>query len=100
MSMDMLASRLGMATASDSALRTELNRYSLKTQGLLGRRTPTPMLSGYWQNNLFSPEEESKLIANSSSDGKALLIPVKPMMASFDKALNEICDWLEKRLKR
>lgn len=100
MYMDMLASRLGMATASDSALRTELNRYSLKTQGLLGRRTPTPMLSGYWQNDLFSPEEESKLIANSSSDGKALLIPVKPMMASFDKALNEICDWLEKRLKR
>lgn len=100
MYMDMLASRLGMSSTSDSALRTELNRYSLKTQGLLGRRTSTPMLAGYWSKDLFSPEEEAKLIANSSSDGKAMLIPVTPMMASFDRALNEICDWLEKRLKR
>ena len=100
MYMDMFASRLGMASTSDSALRTELNRYSLKTQGLLGRRTPTPMLAGYWQKDLFSPEEEAKLIVNSSSEGKALLIPVTPMMSSFDRALNEMCDWLEKRLKR
>ena len=100
MYMDVLASRLGMATASDSALRTELNRYSLKVQGLLGRRTPTPMLSGYWPNDLFSPEEESRLIASSSSDGKALAIPASPVMKSLDNALNEICDWLLKRLKR
>lgn len=100
MYMDVLASRFGMATASDSALRTEMNRYSLKVQGLLGRRTPMPMLSGYWQNDLFSPEEDSRLIVSSSSDGKALAIPASPVMQSLDKALNEICDWLLKRLKR
>ncbi|HHJ4624793.1 TPA: esterase FrsA, partial [Raoultella ornithinolytica] len=44
MYLDVLASRLGMHDASDEALRIELNRYSLKTQGLLGRRCPTPML--------------------------------------------------------
>jgi fermentation-respiration switch protein FrsA (DUF1100 family) len=38
MYLDVLASRLGMHDASDEALRVELNRYSLKTQGLLGRR--------------------------------------------------------------
>ncbi|WP_312240854.1 esterase FrsA [Pantoea sp.] len=100
MYMDVLASRLGMASASDSALRTELNRYSLKVQGLLGRRTPTPMLSAWWPNDIFSPEEESRLIASSSSDGKALAIPASPVMQSLNNALNEICDWLLKRLKR
>ncbi|EPU4968953.1 esterase FrsA, partial [Citrobacter freundii] len=48
MYLDVLASRLGMHDASDEALRVELNRYSLKVQGLLGRRCPTPMLSGFW----------------------------------------------------
>ena len=81
-------------------VRAELLSYSLKNQGLLGRRTSTPMLSAYWTNDLFSPEEESKLIASSSSQGKALLIPVKPVIASFDKALNEISDWLAQRLQR
>jgi esterase FrsA len=33
MYLDVLASRLGMHDASDEALRVELNRYSLKTQG-------------------------------------------------------------------
>lgn len=54
MYLDVLASRLGMHDASDEALRVELNRYSLKVQGLLGRRCPTPMLSGYWKNDPFS----------------------------------------------
>ncbi len=78
----------------------ELNRYSLKTQGLLGRRCPTPMLSGYWKNDPFSPEEESQLIVTSSAQGKALAIPATPVFASFDKALNQICDWLAKQLQR
>ncbi|MDC4851257.1 alpha/beta hydrolase, partial [Acinetobacter baumannii] len=40
MYLDVLASRLGIHDASDEALRVELNRYSLKVQGLLGRRCP------------------------------------------------------------
>lgn len=99
MYMDMLASRLGMSSTSDSNLRTELNRYSLKVQGLLGRRTPTPMLAAYWPDDIFGPEADAQLIANSSSQGKTLAIPAKPVFASFDKALNQICDWLEKQLK-
>ncbi|RWR02583.1 fermentation/respiration switch protein [[Pantoea] beijingensis] len=100
MYMDVLASRLGMSQAEDSALRTELSRYSLKMQGLLGRRTPTPMLSGFWHNDPFSPEDDSRLIVNSSADGKLLPIAFSPVMKNFDQGLNRICDWLEKRLRQ
>lgn len=100
MYMDVLASRLGMAGAADSALRVELNRYSLKLQGLLGRRCPTPMLAAYWPNDIFSPEEESKLIVQSSADGKLMPIALSPAMANFDKALHDIVEWLAKRVLR
>ncbi|STQ58538.1 esterase [Pseudescherichia vulneris] len=99
MYLDVLASCLGMHDASDEALRVELNRYSLKTQGLLGRRCPTPMLSGFWKNDPFSPEEESRLIASSSADGKLLEIPFKPVYRNFDKSLQEITAWVKHRLR-
>lgn len=98
MYLDVLASRLGMHDASDEALRIELNRYSLKTQGLLGRRCPTPMMSGFWKNDPFSPEEESRLITSSSSDGKLLEVPFSPVYQNFDKALKEITRWITQRL--
>ncbi|SUH04992.1 fermentation/respiration switch protein [Salmonella enterica subsp. enterica] len=98
MYLDVLASRLGMHDASDEALRVELNRYSLKVQGLLGRRCPTPMLSGFWKNDPFSPEEESRLITTSSSDGKLIEIPFNPVYRNFDHALQEITDWINHRL--
>lgn len=98
MYLDVLASRLGMHDASDEALRVELNRYSLKTQGLLGRRCPTPMLSGFWKNDPFSPEEESRLITSSSADGKLLEVPFSPVYQNFDKALKEITRWIAQRV--
>jgi len=100
MYIDMLASRLGMANAKDSSLRIELSSYSLKNQGLLGRRTPVPMLSGYWENDPFSPAEDSRLIASSSADGKVLPITFSPVLKNFDAALQQICDWLVRRLAR
>ncbi|HAP83844.1 MAG TPA: esterase FrsA, partial [Enterobacteriaceae bacterium] len=97
MYMDVFASRLGMFDAADSAFRTELNRYSLKTQGLLGRRCPTPMLSGFWKNDPFSPPEESRFITSSSADSKLLEIPFNPVYRNFDKALTEIAGWINNR---
>jgi len=99
MYMDVLASRLGMSNAADSALKTELNRYSLKTQGLLGRRTSTPILAGYWDNDPFSPKEEAKLISDSSADGKLLNIKREPLYQNFDQALHEISDWLAAKVR-
>jgi len=99
MYMDVLASRIGMHYASDAALKVELNRYSLKMQGLLGRRTPVPMLSCYWDNDPFSPKEESRLIADSSPDGKVIAIPSKPLYGGYDKALKDICQWLKLKIE-
>lgn len=98
MYMDVLASRIGMPYATNEALRVELNRYSLKMQGLLGRRTPVPMLSCYWDNDPFSPKQESSLIAGSSADGKIIAIPSQPLYGSFDKALKDICQWLKLKI--
>lgn len=98
MYMDVLASRIGMPYASNEALRAELNRYSLKMQGLLGRRTSIPMLSGYWDNDPFSPKQESSLIAGSSADGKVIAIPSRPMYDSYERALKDICHWLKLKI--
>lgn len=99
MYMDVLASRMGMTNASDDVLMVELNRYSLKTQGLLGHRCPTPMLAGYWENDPLSPKEDAQLIANSSSDGKLLNIPSKPVYRSFHQALQQTSRWLKEKMR-
>lgn len=69
-------------------------------QGLLGRRSPTPMLSAFWPHDPFSPEEESRLIVNSSVAGRLLKINPSPAVTHFDKALRDICDWLFANLSR
>jgi esterase FrsA len=99
MYMDVLASRMGMANASDHVLKVELNSYSLKTQGLLGRRCPTPMLAGYWEQDPLSPKEESQLIVSSSMDGKLIAIPRKPVYSSFHKALLQMSHWMKDKMR-
>lgn len=98
MYMDVLASRMGMLNASDHLLKTELSRYSLKNQGLLGRRCPTPMLAAYWEGDPLSPKEESQLIASSSLCGKLVSIPRTPAYQSFHKSLLQICAWLKNKM--
>ncbi|SQB21959.1 fermentation/respiration switch protein [Citrobacter koseri] len=56
------------------------------------------MLSGFWKNDPFSPEEESRLITSSSSDGKLMEIPFNPVYRNFDTALKEITGWINHRL--
>jgi esterase FrsA len=99
MYMDVLASRMGMANASDNVLKVELNSYSLKTQGLLGRRCPTPMLAGYWDQDPLSPKEEAQLIASSSLDGKLIAIPRAPVYSSFHKALLQMTHWMKDKMR-
>jgi esterase FrsA len=98
MFMDILASRLGMSNTSNELLQAEMNHFSLKVQGLLGRNCPTPLLSGYWQNDKISTKEESRLIVGSSAQGQLLEIPANPLFNSFEKALNEICQWLQDKI--
>ncbi|MFP1763823.1 esterase FrsA [Lonsdalea quercina] len=99
MYMDILASRLGMPSSTDAALKAEMGRYSLKTQGLLGRRCPTAMLSAYWKDDVLSPKEESELIVNSSSQGKLLEVKASPVYESFHLCLQQISHWLGHQLQ-
>ncbi|AML59869.1 Fermentation/respiration switch protein [Serratia rubidaea] len=99
MYMDVLASRMGMADASDHVLKMELNRYSLKMQGLLGRRCYTPMLSGFWEQDPLSSKAESQLIVSSSLDGKLLAIPRAPIYRSFHQALQQMSRWLHDKMR-
>lgn len=99
MYMDVLASRMGMADASDHVLKMELNRYSLKMQGLLGRRCYTPMLSGFWEQDPLSSKAESQLIVSSSLDGKLLAIPHAPIYRSFHQALQQMSRWLHDKMR-
>ncbi|MDC9582162.1 esterase FrsA [Xenorhabdus sp. PR6a] len=98
MYIDVLASRLGIYHVDEERLRAELNCYSLKKQGLLGRRCTVPMLSVYWQDDIFSPRQDSKLIAMSSMDGSLRAIPATSVYSGFNKALHEISVWLKDKV--
>ncbi len=49
------------------------------------------------ERSVRSPEEDSRLITSSSADDKPE-IPFNPVYRNFDKGLQEITDWIEKRL--
>lgn len=98
MCLDVLASRSGMNNATETVLRSELARYSLKLQGLLGRSCPVAMLACYWQNDPFSSPEDARLIAASSSDGKLLEMSCNPLFQNIDRLLTEISQWLQQQL--
>ncbi|CAK8744392.1 Esterase FrsA [Sodalis praecaptivus] len=72
MYLDVMASRIGMAGVADGALKTELNSYSLKVQGLLGRSCPTPILAGCWPDDPFSPPAEAAADCLLFAGGKAV----------------------------
>ncbi len=48
------------------------------------------VLAGYWPGDPFGTEEDARLIANSSADGKLLSIAPRPALASFKRALNQV----------
>lgn len=99
MVLDMFASRMGMASASNRALCAELNRYSLKVQGLLPRRTALPMLAACWPDDPCGAEQDARLIAAASDSGKLLLAGRQPRLANAESTLHQLADWLVTRLQ-
>ncbi|MGL4455089.1 MAG: esterase FrsA [Plesiomonas sp.] len=98
MYVDMLASRVGIDASAHDLLRAELQSYSLKTQGLLGRRCRVPVLAAGVDNDLFSPKEENRFIAMSSVDGKCIQIPASPLQTGFERIMAQITDWIDQKL--
>lgn len=95
---DIIASRLKLDSTTDSLLYIELNRYSLKTQGLLGRRCSIPMCSMAFENDVFSPLSESTLMASSSCEGKIIKVASTPLKSSFNNGLQQLTEWIHQKL--
>lgn len=83
MNINLFASRLGFYQVDEAVLRSGLSCYSLKKQGLLGRRCSVPFMAVNWQNNIFSPKEDALLVVRSSIDGKLLTLRTKPLVSKF-----------------
>lgn len=96
---DVLASRLGLCSVSDSLLVSEMYRYSLKVQGLLGHRCSTPMLAVCMNNQLYHTIEDAKLIASSSLHGKFVQIPKKPLRNHVEESLKQTMEWIDNMME-
>ncbi|WP_159564971.1 esterase FrsA [Budvicia diplopodorum] len=96
--LDIIASRLKLDSTADSLLYVELSRYSLKIQGLLGRRCAIPMCSMAFENDIFSPLSESKLITSSASEGKTIKVAATPLKSSFNLGLEQLTEWIHQKL--
>ncbi|OOF18328.1 MULTISPECIES: esterase FrsA [Salinivibrio] len=93
MYLDTLGSRLGRHIPIDT-LRTRLQAWSLKNQGLLtGRRTEVPILALSLKDDPVCPESDNKLIATYSRGGKAVTLPNTPLHDGYHRALSETVSW-------
>lgn len=99
MNIDLFASRLGFYQVDEAVLRSELSCYSLKKQGLLGRRCSVPFMAVNWQNDIFSPKEDALLVVRSSIDGKLLTLPTKPLYQNFHQSLSTVVSWLKSKIE-
>ncbi|MFB9998897.1 fermentation/respiration switch protein [Providencia rustigianii] len=98
MVLDVFASRLGIFQVDGQSLRHELSCYSLKTQGLLGRRNRVPMMSVCFKDDPYSPKADSDLIIRSSMDSHLLVLPNSPVFEAFERSMSETTKWLESKI--
>ncbi|MGR5146792.1 esterase FrsA [Photobacterium alginatilyticum] len=99
MYLDMIASRMGKKGVSRTSLTSHLPAWSLKQQGLLGRRkTEVPMLGISLKNDPVCTDFDNQLIAMSSRGGKAITLPEKPLHDGYHRALETVVDWLKEKL--
>ncbi|MEZ8096554.1 esterase FrsA [Photobacterium swingsii] len=101
MYLDMIASRMGKHGVSRQSLLAHLPAWSLKHQGLLGRRkVAVPMLGISLKNDPVCPESDNQLIAMSSYGGKAVTLPEKPLHDGYHRSMLTIMEWLADKLEK
>ncbi|MDP2533269.1 esterase FrsA [Photobacterium damselae subsp. piscicida] len=99
MYLDVLASRLGKNGVSKTALLSHLPAWSLKNQGIVGRRpVGIPMLGLNLKNDPVCPESDNQLIARSSYRGKAVTLPEKPLHDGYHRAMTMVVEWLNEKV--
>ncbi|WP_246616398.1 esterase FrsA [Thaumasiovibrio subtropicus] len=97
---DVFASRLGKTTIPKSTLVSQLCTFSLKQQGLLGRRAcSVPMLGVSLEGDSFCPPSDNHLLAASSRDGKAIILPDSPLNTGYHRCMTAVTQWLQEKLR-
>nr|WP_086939825.1 esterase FrsA [Thaumasiovibrio occultus] len=97
---DVYASRLGKRRISKESLVTQLASFSLKQQGLLGRRpTNVPVLGVSLERDRFCPPDDNRLLALSSTDGKAVILPDSPLNTGYQRCMESVIRWLQEKLR-
>lgn len=99
MYLDMIASRMGKHGVSKASLISHLPAWSLKLQGLVGRRKiDIPMLGIGLKGDPICSEFDNQLIAMSSRGGKAVQLPEKPLHDGYHRAMLTVVEWLKEKL--
>lgn len=95
---DLVASRLGLVSSSNEQLEAELNYFSLKNQGLLGRPCSVPIMSIVFEQDPFSPLSEAKLLS-STRQHKLIHVASSPLQRNLDNAMQQSVDWMKSLIK-
>ncbi|CAG19250.1 esterase FrsA [Photobacterium profundum] len=99
MYLDVIASRMGKHGVSKSSLTSHLPAWSLKNQGLLGRRkVDVPMLGISLKNDPVCREIDNQLIEKSSRGGKAITLPDTPLHDGYHRSMVTVIEWLKDKL--
>lgn len=90
---------MGKNGVSKTALLSHLPAWSLKNQGIVGRRpVGIPMLGLNLKNDPVCPESDNQLIARSSYRGKAVTLPEKPLHDGYHRAMTMVVEWLNEKV--
>ncbi|PSW19607.1 esterase FrsA [Photobacterium sanctipauli] len=99
MYLDMIASRMGKHGVSKASLTSHLPAWSLKLQGLLGRRkVDVPMLGISLKGDPVCSDMDNQLIAMSSRGGKAVQLPEKPLHDGYHRSMTAVLEWLKDKM--
>jgi len=91
-----LANRLNMNATDWDAIQKSCQVFSLKRQGLVGvSKTRVPILSIGHRRDFICPEADIRMLASSSTTGKAVVLDKEPVKEQMNRMLSEIGEWLQ-----
>lgn len=95
---DLFVSRLKLADVSEAMLFTELKQFSLKNQGLLGKRCKVPALAMSLGDNFMHVKEDAKFIASSFRNSELLMVPANTMVSRLPELMRDMVKWMQAQM--
>ena len=100
MTLDCFASRMQMNNSDANYLYQHCLPFSLRKQGLLGRKPiKIPMLGIGYMKDMMCNDQDLKLIERSSFTSESVIINKSPIFASYLESLAYSTQWLVKHLQ-